>query len=47
MKGEENYENGSKWIQRAILLRREVAEKDEGRELTTQGFDDLVCFWLI
>ncbi|KAJ4135099.1 hypothetical protein NW768_004714 [Fusarium equiseti] len=47
MGGKENVENGSRWIQRAILLRREVGVNDDDRELDTHDFDDLVCFWSI
>ena len=47
MGGSENFENGSRWIQRAIALRREVGVSDGDKELDTQDFDDLVCFWSI
>jgi hypothetical protein len=47
MGGRENFENGSRWIQRAIVLRREVVVSDDDKELDTQDFDDLVCFWSI
>lgn len=47
MCGRENVENGSRWIQRAIVLRREVGVSDDDKELDTRDFDDLVCFWSI
>uniref|UniRef100_A0A8H7KEP9 MalT-like TPR region domain-containing protein n=1 Tax=Bionectria ochroleuca TaxID=29856 RepID=A0A8H7KEP9_BIOOC len=46
--GDRNIEKGERWLQRAKVLRDEVLRCDSELEnLTTQDFDDLVCFWSI
>ncbi|RHZ68077.1 hypothetical protein CDV55_107889 [Aspergillus turcosus] len=45
--GEENIEMGNRWMERAKLLRREILPDEEEKDLVTEDFDDLVCFWSI
>jgi hypothetical protein len=45
--GEENMEQGKRWVERAKALRREILPGEASRELDTVDFDDLVCFWSI
>ncbi|KAF2120075.1 tetratricopeptide repeat domain-containing protein [Lophiotrema nucula] len=44
---DENFELGTRWIERAKVLRKEILPEEEKRELDTVDFDDLVCFWSI
>lgn len=37
----------NRWLERAKVLRQQILPEEEPRELDTEDFDDLVCFWSI
>jgi hypothetical protein len=45
MGGAKNIEKGKQWVERAMLLRKEILPNEKPRKLDTRDFDDLVCFW--
>lgn len=47
MGGEKNIEMGNHWLERAKMLRREILQEAEPKELNMADFDKLVCFWSI
>lgn len=45
MGGEENMRMGKRWVEQAEQLRREIVPNETPKELNTEDFDNLVCFW--
>lgn len=46
MGGKENVEKGKRWVERAMILRKQILP-GEHIEPQTADFDVLVCFWSI
>jgi len=47
MGGTENIEKGKRWVERAMLLRKEILPNEVPKKLDIVDFDELVCFWSI
>ncbi|GAP89361.1 putative tetratricopeptide repeat domain-containing protein [Rosellinia necatrix] len=47
MGGEDNLEQGKRWIHRAEVLRKEILPNEPPKELEPKDFDSLICFWSI
>ncbi|KAI1278576.1 tetratricopeptide repeat domain-containing protein [Xylaria sp. FL0933] len=45
--GEDNVEQGKRWIHRAEVIRKEILPDEPPKELEPKDFDSLICFWSI